>query len=256
MVTFQNLAAGSYAVTEQPRTGYTFVAASVDFVPIPNGQPFQVMAGQNRQVLFQNRIGAPTGTVRIQKELVDANLQPIFGGDRSGFQLTVTCGQGFTQQGFTDFNGVLQIGNVPAGTCTIFESARMGFTLVSIVPLATGINIGNNGSFMVTAGQTAEIRVRNQPAPAMPETEMVPLFAVCNNVALTWPAGTPIVDVAGAITPQNGLEAIWFFDNAQGRFFGFSPVAPFASDYNTTRASLEAVFICMRSGGTLNRPAL
>lgn len=256
-VIFPNLGPGSYAVTEQPRSGYTFVAASVDFVPIPNGGSFQVIANQNREMLFQNRVGAAVGTVRIIKELVDANLQAV-AGDRSNFQFTVTCGA-TVQQATTDFNGIASISNLRAGSCTIFESARTGYTLVSIVPVGTGADIGNNGTFMLAADQTTEIRVRNQVQPAPPpppQTEMIQLFTGCNNLALTWPAGTPVREVADAITPRGGLEAIWYFDNAQGRFFGFSPIAPFASDYNTVRTSLEAVFICMRSGGTLNRPAI
>jgi hypothetical protein len=107
----------------------------------------------------------------------------------------------------------------------------------------------------VTAGQTLEVRVRNRASVA--PTQQVSLFATCNNVALTWPGGTPVADIAAAVTPQSGLEAIWYYDNALSRFFAYSPTAPpQVNDYNTTRSRLEAVFICMTTNGTLNRPVI
>ena len=77
----------------------------------------------------------------------------------------------------------------------------------------------------------------------------------CNNVALTWPPSTPISLVARAISPENALEAIWRY--VDGRYFAFAPGVPDAViDYVATSRSLEAVFICMRRAGVLNRPAL
>jgi hypothetical protein len=359
-VTFHNLAAGQYSVTEQPRTGYTFVAASRDGTPIQNGQPFFLLANQSMSNLVYQNSTATSGTVRITKELVDTSTPPqVVGGDRSGFQITLTCGFGSSQQttdlngsatfmnvpagpctineaprpgfalvsivpmgggnvgnggtinvpggqtlevrvrntgsagsvrvikelvdtsnppqviagdrsGFqftvacgatsltsppTDFNGRATISNVPAGgTCTLTETARAGFEVVSVVPQG-GADIGNGGQITVTAGQMLEVRVRNRAS--MAPTQSVALFPGCNNVPLTWPAGTPVADVAAAIMPQAGLEAIWFYDTPQNRFFGFSPIAPpVANDYNTVRVRLEAVFICMKSSGTLNRPVI
>jgi hypothetical protein len=254
VVTIPNLAPGNYAVTETPRQGFTLAAAAVDGVPIANGQSFPVANNQNRRLVFQNRMGGTgTGTVAITKQIVDAQGNVVSGADRSGFQFTVTCNNGaFTQTATSDGNGVATISNVPAGTCQISEAARQGFTLVSIIPTG-GTDIGNNGSFMIGAGQTFNIQVRNRGG--MAATEAVALTTGCTNVALTWPAGTPLSTVAAAVTPAGVLESIFKLDPVMMRFRGYSPTAPaFANDYTMVESSLEAVFICVRSPGTLNRP--
>lgn len=257
-LSLQNLAPGQYTITEQPRAGYTFASASVDGVPVANGQPFQLLATATtaRQVLFQNRVGASTGTVRVTKEIVDASGVIQATADRSGFQFTIACGTSFSQIGTTDASGVATINNVPATgvatACTINEATRTNFTLVSIIPL-NGSNIGQNGQITVTAGSITDIRVRNQGSGGgTGRTETVNLFAGCNNQSLTFPAGTPVTTVAAGISGT--LEAIWRYDNAQGRFFGFSPLPGAPSDYNAVSMFLEPVFICMRTSGTFTRP--
>ncbi|MGE0538621.1 MAG: collagen binding domain-containing protein [Dehalococcoidia bacterium] len=257
-VTVSNLAPGNYTVTESPRQGFTYVASAVDGVPVANGQPFPVANNQNRQVVFQNRAGGGAGgnsTVAITKQIVDGSGNLVNNADRSGFQFTVTCGSGaFTSSATTDGSGNASMSNVPAGTCQISETPRSGFTLVSIIPTG-GVDIGNNGSFNVAAGQTFNIQVRNRSGGGSGNTEAVPLTTGCTNVALTWPVGTAMTTVAAGVTPAGVLESIFKLDAATGRFRGFSPSAPaFANDYNQVEASLEAVFICMRSPGTLNRP--
>lgn len=257
VVTIPNLAPGTYTVTEAPRQGFSFVAAAIDGVPVANGQSFPVANNQNRQLVFQNRAGgggSGTATISITKQIVDANGNVLSNADRSGFQFSVTCNSGaFTATATSDANGVATISNVPAGTCQISEAARTGFTLVSIIPTG-GTDIGNNGSFNIAAGQTFNIQVRNRGG-ASGNTEAVPLSTGCSNVALTWPTGTPVSTVAAAVSPAGVLESIFKLDAAMGRFRGFSPNAPaFANDYNMVEGSLEAVFVCVRSPGTLNRP--
>lgn len=96
--------------------------------------------------------------------------------------------------------------------------------------------------------------------PTARPTEAYMLVAGCNNVAVTWPAGTPLTTVAGAITPPTALESIWRLDNAQQKYYGFSPLASasanMANDYNTVLVILEPVYVCMREAGTFNRPDL
>jgi hypothetical protein len=250
VVTVSNLAPGNYTVTETPRQGFGFVAAAVDGVPVANGQGFPVANNQNRQLVFQNRAGAGSATVSIRKEIVDQSNNVVSGADRSGFQFTVTCGS-FSGTATSDANGVATVSNVPAGSCQISEATRQGFTLVSIVP-AGGSDIGNNGTFTTTAGQTFNITVRNR---GMAASDMVSLPTGCSNQALTWPVGTALATVAAAVSPSGALLSIFRLDPVQQRFRGFSPTAPaFANDYTMVETPLEAVFFCMRSPGTLNRP--
>jgi hypothetical protein len=257
VVVVPNLAPGNYTVTETPRQGFSFVAAAVDGVPVANGQAFPVDNNQNRQVVFQNRSGGGGGgnsTVSITKQIVDANGNVVSNADRSGFQFSVTCNSGaFTSTATSDANGVASIGNVPSGSCQISETPRQGFTLVSIIPTG-GTDIGNNGTFNISAGATLAIQVRNRSGGGG-ATEAIPLTTGCTNVALTWPVGTAVSTVAAGVTPTGVLESIFRLDAATGRFLGYSPNAPsFANDYNMVTGSLEAVFICVRSPGTLNRP--
>ena len=100
------------------------------------------------------------------------------------------------------------------------------------------------------AGTTAPARAAS--------TDRVELFAGCNNVAVTWPVGTPIDTVAMAVTPAGALESIFRYDNQQAKYFGYSPL-PAAreagvNDYTSITRFLEPVFVCMREAGELNRP--
>ena len=83
--------------------------------------------------------------------------------------------------------------------------------------------------------------------------EAVPLVRGCNNVALTWPTGTPIADVVANIRPAEALTAIWRLrlNVAQG----FSPAAPGVSDLQTVNV-FDAVFICVNADATLTRPVI
>lgn len=107
------------------------------------------------------------------------------------------------------------------------------------------------GQFVVIAASSTATPT---PTPAPPQS--VPLPAGCTNVALTWPPGTALSVVASAIQPSGALESIFRLVAGQGRFIGYSPAAPaFVNDYTAIENRLEAVFICMRSPGTLQRPA-
>lgn len=248
-----NLGAGSYSVTEQPRTGFTFVAATVNGVPASNGQQFTLSDGGAATVVVQNRQGAGTGTVTITKQIVDAQGAVVASADRSGFTFTITCGAAQGQQ-TTDAAGMATLTNVPAGSCTISEAARTGFTLSSVTVAGSPTNIGNNGAFTVTAGQTTSITVQNRSSAAA-AGETVQLFPGCNNVAATWPNGTPTATVAAAVSPSTILIAIWRFDASANRFFGYSPIPNAPNDLLTVNR-LDAIFICVDTAGTLTRPTL
>lgn len=87
------------------------------------------------------------------------------------------------------------------------------------------------------------------------QTERVPLFYGCNNVALTWPPGTPPRTIALASTPAGALLAIWRFDNVTQRFAGYSP-APGAPNDLLTVNRLDPVFVCVGMSAMLTRPVL
>ena len=92
-------------------------------------------------------------------------------------------------------------------------------------------------------------------APAPSPTETVQLVQGCNNVALTWPTGTPTGQVARAVTPGAALVAIWRYNTTTQRFAAFAPAFPQASDLTTVNR-LDAVFLCLAAPGTLTRPVV
>ena len=87
-------------------------------------------------------------------------------------------------------------------------------------------------------------------------TDIVPLFAGCNNVATTWSAGTDVRSVFEGITPASAVESIWRYDNASARFSGWSPLPVAPNDYTNIIQRTEPVFVCMRENGEMNRPTI
>jgi hypothetical protein len=113
---------------------------------------------------------------------------------------------------------------------------------------ATGSPPTRLGCSVLAAGSVTFTTVVEDDQP-----ERVPLFGHCNHVALTWPSGTETTVVAAAIDDQVDIVAIWRYDNATGRFHGWSPLVGAATDLVTVNR-LDAVFICMRAPATLTRP--
>jgi hypothetical protein len=94
------------------------------------------------------------------------------------------------------------------------------------------------------------------PARAqLPPTETVELVNGCTNVSLTWPAGTAVAVVVGAVSPGGSVRAIWKFDAPSQQFLAWSVEAPQASNLTTVNP-LDAVFICATAAGLLTRPVL
>ncbi len=246
-----NLAQGTYTVTEQPRAGYQLVALFVNNVQVANGASFTLSAGATVPVVAQNR-AATAGTITITKQVVDAQGNPVATANRAGFQFTVACGGTFSQQVTTDATGTATVTNVPAGTCTVNETVPSGFTFVSAVVSGTTTNIGNPGTVTVTTGQTLSLTVTNRQGAA---TEQVQLFPGCNNVASTYPNGTPTSQVAAGVSPSSALIAIWRFDNATQRFAGYSPIPGAPNDLVTLNRA-DAIFICVNAPATFTRPAI
>ncbi len=86
-------------------------------------------------------------------------------------------------------------------------------------------------------------------------TERVDLIKGCSNVAMTWPADTPIVLVSSAIAPAGVLDVIWKFDQATQLYLGYSPAVAQLSDLRTI-GPLDAVYICTSEAAVLTRPVL
>lgn len=93
-------------------------------------------------------------------------------------------------------------------------------------------------------------------AQASVATDDVPLSFGCNNVALTFAGGTPLATVAAGVAPSSALESIWRYDNASGKFFGFSTLPGAPNDYTSILMRLEPVFVCVRDNATLTRPTV
>ena len=262
--TFTNVAAGTCTITETTRSGFTIVSITPTggqniLVQGTTGGTFAVGAGQAVALTVVNRQLPAGGTVTVTKQMVDANGAVIANADVSGFQFTITCGTGagaFTQAQTTTGATALTFTNVPAGTCTVTETARSGFGLVSITP-AGGQNIVATGqlggNFSVTAGQTAALTVQNRVAAA--PTQVINLFPGCNNQTSTWPTGTRTEVVASGVAPAAILIAIWRHDAAANRFFGFSTIAGAPNDLLTVDF-LQPLFFCVREAGTLTRPVV
>jgi hypothetical protein len=89
-------------------------------------------------------------------------------------------------------------------------------------------------------------------ATASTATESVALALGCNNVSITWPAGTPVSTVAAAVT--GGLDAIWRWDSARNQYLGYSAIPGAPADYTTVGALYEPAFICVKGAGNISRP--
>jgi len=98
----------------------------------------------------------------------------------------------------------------------------------------------------LSAQQLASITL---PAPGTTKA----LYAGCNNIALTFPNGTPSQTVVAAVEPSRNVQSIWRHDAAQNRFEGFSPLAPQVSDLLTVNF-LDAVWLCIVAAAATPTP--
>jgi PKD repeat protein len=185
------------------------------------------------------------------------------GGAQAG-QLTVSAGGPYTGQvGIpVSFTGQIISGFLPAGvTAQYIWNFGNGQTGAG---QSTSHAYTSAGTFTVTltvttsAGQTGSatttVTVGGGTVGAA-GTEQVPLFPNCNNVAATWPDGTPITVVTAAVSPPGGLVTIWVFINTQQRYAGYS-AAPNAPNDLTAVNRGQPMFICMNVNGTLTRPVI
>jgi sugar lactone lactonase YvrE len=246
-----------------PTTSYTIVQLPAGSRALP-AQP--VAASPASQ---QN-----PGTINITKTIVDAGGSVVAGADRSGFVFGfgLVAGSTVRSPDFTPATAAAGTASMTLapGTYRLFEQARAGCTvrdvLIDGAPFP-GANIDvmtlmSNVEFTIRAGQTVAIRVNNTCGAATGMGMMAAgptrsdrLVAGCNNLALTFPPGTPLRTVAQSVSAGAQLTSIFRLDAASRRFLGFSLAAPdFANDYTMVGSRLEAVFICVGAAGTLTQP--
>ena len=91
------------------------------------------------------------------------------------------------------------------------------------------------------------------PTPLPPGFEAVPVVAGCNPVASTYPDGTPVETIAGAVGPAGNLVSLWEFD--AGTWRAYSPQYPQASDLADV-GLLDVVFVCAGGPGDFVRPVI
>ncbi len=119
-----------------------------------------------------------------------------------------------------------------------FGVLAVGLALVAAVLAAHGSSI--------QAQPVASIAFPPPRAPA-------DLYAGCNNVALSFPDGTASEMVVDAVTPAGVVESMWRHSAALGRWEGFNPAAPGASDLLTVDY-WDAVWLCVAGAAAAPAP--
>src|SRR5688572_25587423 len=94
------------------------------------------------------------------------------------------------------------------GTTGSGQTVQKTYSATGTYTVQLQVRPANEGA--VTATTTATI---GGQAP----TEPVRLVTGCNNVALTWQVGTPLMTVVNAVSPPGVTESIFTLDAAQGR---------------------------------------
>jgi hypothetical protein len=80
---------------------------------------------------------------------------------------------------------------------------------------------------------------------------------LCNPLASTYPDGTAIATIAGAVSPSSILISIWWFDTASITWRGYDPLNPGNPPSDLTAVDrMEAIFICVSSAGAWSRPQI
>jgi len=105
----------------------------------------------------------------------------------------------------------------------------------------------------VAATPTPPLGPQPTPTPLPPGFEAVPVAAGCNPVTSTYPDGTPVETIAGAVGPAGSLISLWKFD--VGSWRAYSPQYPQASDLADADL-LDVMFVCVGGPGDFVRPVV
>jgi len=89
--------------------------------------------------------------------------------------------------------------------------------------------------------------VRAEPVASItlpPPGAMKQLYEGCNNIAVTFPDGTPSETVIQAVDPAGAVRTMWRHDAAEEKWEGYAPAFPAVSDLLTVNF-LDAVWLCI-----------
>ena len=201
---------------------------TIDGVPAPPGT--EVITEINGRVCSRHRAFPHGGGINYS---VDAESHSTIPG----------CGR----DGDTVF---FRVGNRYALQTAVYTTAA--FVRLDLTILAQRVPPPVTPAVTIPPVVTPVVTTIVPPAPA---TELVALLPGCNNVALTWPPGTPMSTIAAAITPAGALQSIFLYLTAVGRFIGYAPNVPSTVvDLPATPTRLATVFICVTTPATLARP--
>jgi hypothetical protein len=105
------------------------------------------------------------------------------------------------------------------------------------------------------AAQWSSVRAQPVASITMPDPGgTVQLYGWCNNIAITFPEGTPSEEVVHAVNPPDAVESLWRHSSSQNRFEGFNPQFAAASDLMSVHF-LDAVWLCMRPAAGATAPS-
>jgi uncharacterized protein YkwD len=237
----------------------------------------------------QTSLALPAGTYTVtQQPKAGATVVSISGGTGAGTTATGTAATGSTATSGTATNGAVTVAagmtasvmvvDQVGGTSQTTTSAATSLTNPATNPLTNPFlnpttnplsNPFPNNPFANNPFANPAINPASNTVPTMPAagattattsaattsttTEMVTLVTGCNNVSITWAAGTPVSTVAAAVT--GGLDAIWRWDSARNMYLGYSAIPGAPADYTTVEAKFEPAFICVKAAGSIARPA-
>lgn len=134
----------------------------------------------------------------------------------------------------------------PAAPLECKPGAVITFTVAGL-PAGQRITLDDLGTFF-------RVDLVAPGMPDVPGARTVALPTGCTDVVSTFPDGTPAAAVAAAVVPAEALHAIWRYDPATGRYAGFSPAAPLASDLTTVNRA-EFLRVCTAGPAALRLPA-
>jgi len=143
------------------------------------------------------------------------------------------------------------------GTTGALGSGKDGTVTFTLIPTGASVLAGAKLTITCVLDRDRSVKASTDVTlTTTPNLQTVDLVEGCNPVAATWPDGTKIDTVAGAVTPADALSAIWKFDLATKSWMGYSPTAP--ADVNNLASvnRLDAIFFCVSAAAKVARPVI